>query len=178
MAAINRFDGSILLWIQAHLRGVLNAPVIFITHLGDGGAFWIALTLILVALPRTRRLGLTCAIALAVGSLFTDVILKHWIARTRPYEVFAGLERLIEAQKDFSFPSGHTTCSLACSWTLFRRAPRRLGVPALILAAAISLSRLYVGVHYPTDILGGAAVGLGSSALALRLAGRTKLLRT
>ena len=104
-----------------------------------------------------------------IGLIVTNVILKNWVARIRPYELIQGLECIVGKEHDFSFPSGHTTNSLACAWVLFRKAPRKMGVPALVLAILIALSRLYVGIHYPTDVLGGAVIGIGSACLSLAL---------
>ncbi len=75
-----------------------------------------------------------------------------------PYEVVEGLKLLIEPQSDFSFPSGHTCASIGAALACIRFW-RKWGIPLVILAVLISLSRLYVGVHYPTDVLGGAVVG-------------------
>ena len=170
MDAILTYDGSILLWIQDRLRAGFATPAVtFITRLGDHGMLWIAVALALLAFRRTRRLGLTCAISMAIGLVLTNLVIKNWVARVRPYEVVEGLRCLVGAQKDFSFPSGHTTNGLACAWVIFRRAPRRYGAPALALAIVIALTRLYVGVHYPTDVLGGAVIGLACAAIALRL---------
>ena len=170
MQAMLDLDGSILLWIQAHVRAeALNPVVTFVTHLGDSGWFWIVVALALFAFRRTRRVGLACMIAMLFGLLATDLFLKNWVARVRPYEVVEGLERIIGVQKDFSFPSGHTTNGIACAWVIFRRAPKRYGAPALALAILIALTRLYVGVHYPSDVLGGVVVGLTGAAVALRL---------
>ena len=160
MDAVFRLDAFLLLWIQAHLRHPLLNPVMLaITHLGDAGIFWILVTLALLAFRKTRKIGAACAISMIVGLVATNLILKNWIARIRPYEVIDGLNLMIERQRDFSFPSGHTTNSFAAACVIFGMAPRRYGVPALILAALISLSRLYVGVHYPTDVLAGALIG-------------------
>ena len=170
MDAILTFDGSILLWIQEHLRAGFATPaVMFLTRLGDHGMLWIAMALVLMAFRRTRRIGLTCAISMAIGLVLTNLVIKNWVARVRPYEVVQGLECLVGAQKDFSFPSGHTTNGLACAWVIFRLAPKKYGAPALALAIVIALTRLYVGVHYPTDILGGAVIGLACAMIALRL---------
>lgn len=168
--AVFNADSGILLWIQDSLRAAWLSPVVIgITHLGDSGALWILVTLALLCFRRTRKLGLTCALAMIIGLVVTNLAIKNWAARVRPYEAIEALERIIEAQKDWSFPSGHTTNSFACAWVLFRRAPKKYGVPALVLAALIALSRLYVGVHYPTDVLGGLVIGLGSAVIALVL---------
>lgn len=170
MEAIINSDSAILLWIQEHLRAAWTTPAVtFITHLGDHGLFWIAVTLALLAFRRTRRIGLVCAVSMLIGLTVTNLALKNWVARPRPYDVIENLECLVGIQKDPSFPSGHTTNSLACACVIFRMAPRKYGAPALALAVLIALSRLYVGVHYPTDIIGGAVIGVGGALIALRL---------
>lgn len=169
MQAFSNFEGSLLLFIQDHLRFPgLNEVMIFITHLGDTGAIWIVMALALLIFKKTRRTGLFCAVAMILNLLMTNIALKNIIQRIRPYDVMNSLNILIEAQHDFSFPSGHTACSFAAAWTLYKIAPRKYSIPALILAILISLSRLYVGVHYPTDVLGGLLVGVLAAELAIR----------
>lgn len=167
MNAIFNFDASILLWLQNNLRNpVLNPVMIFITHLGDKGPLWIALTLLMLCFRKTRRVGVTSAISMVIGLLVVNVVLKNWVARVRPYELIEGLQLMIEKQHDFSFPSGHATNSLACAWVMFRLMDKKFGVPALVLALLISFSRLYVAVHYPTDVFAGIIVGILAAELA------------
>ena len=170
MQALSNFEGQILLFIQEHIRcSALNGVMTFITHLGDTGIFWIALTVVLLLFRRTRRCGVACAAALVLNLLITNAALKNIIQRIRPYDVMDALKILVAPEHDFSFPSGHTACSFAAAWALLRTAPRKYAVPALILAALIGLSRLYVGVHYPTDVLGGLIVGIAAAELAVGL---------
>lgn len=174
MDAIFNIDAYILLWIQEYIRHPILDPIMKgITHLGDGGAIWVALTIILLCMKRTRRTGMACAVSMIIGLLITNLVLKNWVARVRPYEIIQGLTILIEKPHDWSFPSGHTTNAFAAAWVMFTMIPRKYGVPALILAILIAFSRMYVGVHYPTDILGGVIVGCLSALCAL---GMTKKL--
>ena len=164
-----QIEGAILMWIQNHLRcATLNPVMIVITSLGNGGAFWIALTVLLLIFRRTRRIGVYFAASMLLTLLVVNVAVKPLVARTRPYELIEGLQILVSRPHDYSFPSGHSANSLSCAWTIFRLAPRKYGVPALVLAVLICLSRLYVGVHFPTDVLVGAAVGIALSALSTR----------
>ena len=170
MSGILSLDSSILLFLQEHIRTEFWNPVwTIITSLGDGGAVWIAASLLLLIPKRTREIGVTALLSMGICALCTNLLLKNWIARVRPYEAIAGLTALIPHPADFSFPSGHTTASFACALILARNLPRRYGVPALILAALIAFSRLYVGVHYPTDVLGGFLIALLGSTLAMVL---------
>ena len=168
MTAINAFDHSILYFIQESLRSPALTPVVtFITHLGDAGILWIALTLLLILFRKTRRIGVACLISMVIGLVITNVVLKNWVARIRPYDFFNDLVLIIDKQKDFSFPSGHATNSFACAWVIFRMAKKRFGVPALVLAILIALSRLYVCVHYPTDVMAGVVIGILSAEIAM-----------
>lgn len=155
-----KYDESILLWIQDNLRFDFLTPVMkFITHLGDAGMIWIIITILLLAFQRTRKAGIYSASALIIMLLFNNMLLKNIFNRTRPYEVIDGLKLLIPKQMDPSFPSGHSAASFASSTAVFRHLSRRVGVPLLILAFLISFSRLYVGVHYPSDVFAGALIG-------------------
>lgn len=167
------FEGSILLWIQNNLRsGFLDPIMKAITMLGDKGLIWILITLALLIARRTRKLGMMCAVSMVFGLVVTNLLIKNWAARIRPYEVVQGLKCIVPLADDWSFPSGHTTNSLACAWVLFRKTPKKCGVPALILAILIAFSRLYVGIHYPTDVLAGLVIGIASACLAMLLVPR------
>lgn len=165
MEALLQLDGNILLWIQEYVRhDFMNGFWTFITHLGDAGWFWIVLSLVLCIFPRTRRIGVMSLFSLALCALVTNVCLKNLIARPRPYTQIPGLEILIDPQKDWSFPSGHTTASFAAACSYMRGSPKKIyGVPAIVLALLIAFSRLYVGVHYPSDVLGGLIIGVTGS---------------
>lgn len=155
-----KLDGDILLWIQDNLRaGWLDPIMKFITYLANGGALWIGICVLLLILKKTRTTGLVCSCSLAATFLINNIILKNIIARTRPYEVVEGLNRIIGAQSDYSFPSGHSGASFAVAVVMFMEMPKKYGVPALIAATLIALSRLYVGVHYPSDVITGILTG-------------------
>lgn len=168
MEVLLQFDGNILLFIQQYLRLDWLTPLwIGITSLADEGWFWIALSLIFLIPKKTRKAGIAALLALLLNLLFTNVMLKNMVARTRPYEMVEGLRILIDPLKSFSFPSGHTACSFAAAFAYFRCMPRKKwGTVALVLAGLIGFSRLYVGVHYPTDVLGGVAVGMLAAWIA------------
>ena len=161
-------EQSILIFIQEYIRQPwMDSFWIAITHLGDGGFIWILLSIGLLFFQKTRRVGITAILSLFLGSLMTNVALKQIVARARPYEVIQDLQILIERQSDFSFPSGHTCASFAAAVVMYQCLPRRYGVLCLILAILISFLRLYVGVHYPTDVLVGGVVGYFSAWLAI-----------
>lgn len=167
MEKLVEMDGSILLWIQEHLRNGILTPVMkCITRLGNGGLIWLALIVLLLLFHSTRRTGITALLAMLLTLLVINLLLKNMIARIRPYETVVGLTRIISAPTDFSFPSGHAGHAFAASVVFFRELPKKLGIPALVFAFLISFSRLYVGVHYPTDVLAGAILGTAMALLA------------
>lgn len=153
-------DFSILDFIQSHLRsGFGDAVMPFITHLGDGGAVWIALDLCLLAVPKTRRVGAALTAGLVLESTCCNLLLKPFVARVRPCDINTAVQLLVPRPTDFSFPSGHTGASFAAASALyFGRS--RLWPAALVLAVLIAFSRLYLYVHYPTDVLAGALLGI------------------
>lgn len=155
-------DGDILLWLQNYVRNDILTPVfIGITTLGNGGLIWIISSALLMVSKKTRKTGIMVLLALVLSVLINNVALKNIVARVRPYNVVSGLTSLIGTMPDFSFPSGHTGSSFAAAVVMFLRLPKKIGVPALILAFLIGFSRLYIGVHYPSDVLGGALIGTG-----------------
>ena len=171
--AILRWDGQILLWIQENLRAPWLTPVMeAITFLGEAGWFWIALTAVLCCFRPTRRAAIAAAIALLLSLLVNNLFLKPLVDRTRPYEVVEGLVNLVPPPGDASFPSGHAGASFAASTAMAPHLKRRWGVCLVVLAALIALSRLYLGVHFPTDVAAGALIGVVLGTLASRWARR------
>ncbi len=167
MEWIADMDGSILLFIQDGIRNPALTPVFTaITVLGNGAVIWILMAMGLLVPRRTRRTALTCAVALLVSLLVNNAALKNIVGRIRPYDAIPGLIPLIGRPWDYSFPSGHTASSFAAAWVLYRRLPKRFGIPGLVLAGLIGISRLYLGVHYPTDVLFGAVSGIGCGCIA------------
>lgn len=170
-AWLNDTEVQALLWIQEHLRNDMLTPFFqFITRFGDGGLFWIAVCVLLLLIAGTRReIGIPASLSLAVNALLTNVVLKTLIARVRPYNWVTGLQILTREPRDFSFPSGHSAASFSVAMAIYLSGHKRVGTVALIFAALIAVSRLYLGVHYPTDVLAGAAVGCLSALLIEKL---------
>lgn len=153
-------EPNILLWIQDNLRNdVLTPFFVVITSLGNAGILWILITARLLIPKKTRKVGILCVAALLFSFLIDNVLLKNLVARTRPYEVIEGLTYLVKKPVDYSFPSGHTGTSFATAVVLFLSFPKKYSFWFLVLAVLIGFSRLYVGVHYPTDVLAGAIIG-------------------
>ena len=157
------FDLPILDWIQATLQSpFMDKFMPFITVFGNGGIFWIAWAVLLIFFPKTRRTGLGMGFALIMGLLICNIILKPGVARPRPYDMQAEMgvmiDLLVKRSHDFSFPSGHTIASFEASVVLLMN-NKKMGIPAFILAILVSFSRLYLYVHYPTDVIVSVILG-------------------
>ena len=170
MITLQQIDMNILLWIQEHLR--IDALTPFwkvITFLGNGGWFWLVAAAVLLIPKKTRRTGIVALLSMTIGFLITNLLLKNIVARPRPFDTYTEIIPLITRPTDFSFPSGHTCASFACALVFFRMLPEKYGIPAVILAGMVAFSRLYLGVHYPGDVLGGFLVAVFASILAYYL---------
>lgn len=140
----------------------------FITGFGDAGIFWIDLSLALMIPKKTRKAGFSMGLALLIGVIVGNGILKNVFHRIRPYHLDPELcHRLAwgEMSKDFSFPSGHTLASWEAATALFLH-HKKSGICAMVLAFLISVSRLFLLVHYPSDVLCGALLGIGFAFFA------------
>lgn len=141
---------------------ILDNVMVIITKLGNAGWFWIVLAVILMAYKKTRKCGILMLISLLTGLLIGNVALKNIIARQRPCWIDPNIILLIPNPTDFSFPSGHTLASFEAATMIFLH-NKKYGTLALGLAILIAFSRLYLFVHFPTDILGGAILGTAIS---------------
>lgn len=160
-------DANILLWIQEYIRNDILTPFFTaVTRLGDAGMIWILVSAALLLSKKTRKIGVMGFCALIFSVLLNNLCLKNLVARTRPYESIEGLIPLVRRPRDFSFPSGHAASSFCAAGVFVRKLPQPAGGLLLLLAILISLSRLYVGVHFPSDVIVGVADGLLLSCLA------------
>ena len=164
--AIQGMDEAVLLWIQEVVR--LDPVVKVFTSLGNAGVVWIVLSIAMLFWRPTRKAGLLAGCALIFSLLFTNLGLKLIFTRPRPYTVMEGLIPLLTSGDPNSFPSGHTCAAFSAGLVWARTLPKPwMRRVAVIQAVLMGLSRLYVGVHYPSDVLGGALVGTVCAALAL-----------
>ena len=170
------FDLPILDWIQANLQsGLMDTIWPIITVFGDAGIFWMIWATILLFFPKYRRTGLGMWFALAMGLLICNITLKPLVARIRPYdlqlqEFGITIQLLGDKMHDFSFPSGHTIASFEAAVVMLKNS-KKLGIPAMILAILISFSRLYLYVHYPTDVIASVILGTLFALIGNALAG-------
>lgn len=169
MTAVTRAELAALDFIQEHVScDFFDGFMMAVTSLGNSGILWIALSVVLLLFKRSRKYGLMMALAIVIGALICNVTLKPLVARIRPYELAESVRLLVPAPSDYSFPSGHTTASFAAASSLIISKARGR-YAALILAVLIAFSRLYLYVHYPTDVFAGVIIGIFSAWLACRI---------
>ena len=172
------FDLPILEWIQENVaNGFLDFLMPIITIFGDAGIFWIACAAVMLIFPKTRKTGLAMGVALVMGLLVCNICLKPLVARMRPLvneveilgnsaaDLLHSGQLLVGKPSDFSFPSGHTIASFEAAGVLMLN-NKKLGIPALVLAILIAFSRMYLFVHYPTDVLVSVVLGTLFAILA------------
>ena len=161
MNALNTLEIPVLLWIQNNLRfPAMDFFMKYIGMLNNAGIITIGVSVLLTLTRKYRRTGVTCMISLAVEFILCNLVFKYLAVRIRPYDVCAELIPVIEKLSDYSFPSGHAGSSFAVAMVMAYMMPKKWGALAVVFAVLISFSRIYVGVHYPTDVLAGALLGI------------------
>lgn len=170
---IENIDVAILTAVQSFDSPVLTRILGIITLFGNSGIGWILLTLVLLAIPKTRKMGAAMALALIFSLVVTNLTLKPLVARVRPYDLYDFLPR-IEAPHDLSFPSGHASVSFAGAaafWAARDGRFKGIGIALWVLAGLIALSRVLLLVHYPSDVVGGTIVGILCGVAAAAVVG-------
>lgn len=166
------FDLSVFEWIQGIQNGFLDAVMVGITTTGNAGAIFIVLGFVLLFTKKYRKAGLAVLVALIVMLLCNDLFLKEFFARVRPFNLFESnpekyaewgtkyvFPELVYKPSGYSFPSGHTASAFAAATALLWHS-RKWGVPTMIFATIMGFSRIYVQVHYCTDVIGGVISGV------------------
>lgn len=160
METILALDHQIMTYIVQYLHSdVLTAVMRFFSFLGDHGLLWLLIGVPLLLYPKTRRWGLTLIISLAIAALLSEYGIKFLIQRSRPFLQFSELAPLIPPPSGYSFPSSHATTAFACATVLFAM-KKPVGCAAYVAAALISFSRVYLCVHFPSDVTAGALLGI------------------
>ena len=175
METIQYLDEQIILWIQEHIVwDWLSGPMMLISKMGNAGWFWILLGVLLllwgIKNRKFARYGLALLLCLGTTALVCNVILKPMTGRIRPYDLL-GFSILVPPLADFSFPSGHTSASFAAATAIYAM-NRKWGIAAYIFAVLMGVSRLYLGVHFPTDVLAGGIIGFVMAKLTLWALGK------
>jgi len=194
MDSILQFDWNILTWLESNWN-IGNNPILdgffkIITTLGDGGAIWLITGGVLLFFKKLRPWGAAVILGVAFSGLLNEFILKPIVDRPRPFDfdwpLWASKEfffpDIISRPHSLAFPSGHTGASIAAATAMWfindKKIRLAIAIPGTILALLISFSRIYLHVHFPTDIIGGIVAGIAYGLLAvLAVKGLMKLIR-
>lgn len=156
------WEEAFLLFLQDIRTEFLNPIMRFFSFLGNSGWLWIVICILLLIYKPTRPIGIIATVTLLVSAGICNGLLKHIVNRTRPYDAIEELRLIAKKPHDSSFPSGHSNASfaVACAitWCLTKKR-KWIGVILIVIAALIAFSRLYVGAHYPTDVIAGVLLG-------------------
>lgn len=169
MDFILRLDCGVIRFVFDNVKcDFLDGIMGGVTMLGDNGLIWIFLTVLMIAAGKSfRKTGFAAAVSLGISAILCNAVIKPYVGRIRPYDLL-NLPIAVERLSDFSFPSGHTTAAFAFAVAVYMF-NRRMGRLALICAALMALTRIYLCVHYPTDVLGGIILGSLCGILGQRI---------
>lgn len=157
---INSLDKEIMFFISENFKSDFCDKIMpIITSIGNKGFVWIVISIILFFQEKTRKYSYMMITSLLGSLIIGNIILKLTIRRPRPFDVFNYIELLIKKPLDFSFPSGHTMTAFACSFIIYSF-NKKLGFISFVLALLIAYSRVYLFVHFPSDIIAGAIIGI------------------
>lgn len=174
MEWLQTFDIEVLQWMRESLSSpFMDKLMVLISTLGNAGALWLFLGVLFLIMGIRRKnwrdMGILLLLCVGASALVCNLILKPCVNRIRPYNLLGYTDTLlIPPLRDASFPSGHTAACFAAATAVYAR-NRAWGCAAYIFGAVMGFSRLYLGVHFPTDVLAGAAVGTAMAALTVRL---------
>ncbi|MEG6617036.1 phosphatase PAP2 family protein [Peptococcaceae bacterium 1198_IL3148] len=173
LAILQQIDADAFMQVYQWRQPLLDQVMPWVTHLGSGGVLWLGWALLLFVFGSTRdkRAAILTVVALTVSFIISQELIKELVGRNRPYLTLDGVVTLVHPLNSTSFPSGHTTTSFACAVVLARTWGRMPPLP-IMLAALIGFSRIYVGVHYPTDVIVGGLIGIVCGEVICRLAAK------
>lgn len=171
LEAVTTWDASVITAIYENVHSAfLTMFFRIVTLLGEGGIFWIAVAVILLFFKKTRRSGICIGASLLIGVVVGNGIIKNVVARPRPYDAIAGIESVVSHLSDYSFPSGHSLCCFEAATALAMNRTK-WAIPAYVGAVLVAVSRLFLFVHYPTDVICGALLGVLFGVLGSLAAG-------
>lgn len=169
---ITQLDFNLLYRIQDGMRcGFLDFLMPKITLFGNSGALWIIIAVALLFQKKYRKHGILLLAGLLIGAVVGNLILKNLFMRPRPCWLDPSVRLLISVPKDYAFPSGHTLSSVVAA-TILTATNRRFAWAAIPLAALISFSRLYLFVHFPSDVVAAVILGIAIGFLVLKIGKR------
>lgn len=161
------YDLKILYYIHEHFNSiVLDKLSILIDFLGTAGLVWVLLSISLMLNKKYRKIGILILVSIALCGLFGEGILKNLVKRPRPFVNIPEINVLINKPHSYSFPSGHSSLAFAAATIIFHF-KRKFGIGAIMVAIAFAFSRTYLFVHFPSDVLGGAILGISSALIVI-----------
>ena len=167
ISLLQNIDNSILLFIKNNMHGhMMDKAMVIITSLGNGGIIWIIIAVLLMINKKYRKIGVMALGSLILSTILGEGILKHVVQRIRPSADIPAINMLIAKPLSYSFPSGHAASSFAVAGVLAKYL-KKYAIGLLGLASLIAFSRLYLYVHYPTDVVAGIILGLFCSKLII-----------
>ncbi|MBR1628964.1 MAG: phosphatase PAP2 family protein [Lachnospiraceae bacterium] len=161
---------TFLLFLQNKIRSErANRFWLCVTRLGNGSFLWIVLSAGMLCFDKTRPIAIHSFFLIAYGECIINAVVKRLVQRTRPFEACESLTTVKISPRDTSFPSGHTCMGFAMFLFYLQTMPLWFAAAVFVIACMIAFSRMYLGVHYPTDVLGGIflAVGIWGSFAAV-----------
>lgn len=176
MEVLNLIDKGIIDFSANIHNPFLDKIMIFITTLGNVGFIWLLIAGVLIVNKKYRSIGIVVFMAIIIQSILGEGIIKNIVQRERPFLVLENIELIIKAPTSYSFPSGHTAAGMAAAITLLYYFGKK-AIPFLVLAILIAFSRVYLYVHYPTDIIGGMLLGALGSYIAIILGKRFNIVK-
>lgn len=150
---------DILYALQEIHNPIFDKIMLFITSLGDDGILWLGIGVICLCFKKHRKMGMQLLLSMLCTFILGNLILKNVFARPRPCDIDTAVTLLLSRPHGHSFPSGHSINSMVAAVALFLN-NKKIGIPAVIIASLIGFSRLYLFVHFPTDVLGGFAIAI------------------
>lgn len=176
MDLVKFIDNNILDILVSIHNPFLDKIMIFITSMGDIGFIWILIATFLIINKKYRSIGLVVLCAVTIQSILGEVIIKNIVQRERPFLVLENINLIIKAPNSYSFPSGHTAAGIAAALTMIYYFGKKASI-FLVLALLIAFSRVYLYVHYPTDIIGGILLGALGAYIAIMIGRKFNVVR-
>lgn len=176
MEFILTFDNNVIKFVNEHMKSrAMDKIMRFVSALGNNGALWLGIAFGLILMGKDkRRIGTLMLFSLGIEASVCNLVIKPAVARVRPNDAH-GLEITIDRPTDYSFPSGHTAAAFAAAASMYM-SKKKPGLWMFYIAIIMGFSRIYLLVHYPMDVIAGAALGV-VSAITVNHIGNKRLIK-